>query len=78
MRQFLDDYDELEEFDESSFESFAATRRLLGQKSKLHQKDAGRKRRGRAHHDRWADDDPDSYDYSGGEFDRYHKLRFDD
>lgn len=78
MHQFLDDYEELEEFDESSFESFAATRRELGQKSKLHQKDAGRKRRGRAHHDRWADDDADSTDSSGDKFDRYHKLRFDD
>ncbi|MBT8090046.1 MAG: hypothetical protein KJO01_07545 [Gammaproteobacteria bacterium] len=82
MRQFLDDYAELEEFDESSFESFAATRRLLGKKSKLHQKDAGRRRRGRAHHDRWADDDRDSYDdsndYHDYESDRYQGLRFDD
>ena len=82
MRQFLDDYDELNEFDESSFESFAANRRLLGNVSKVHQKDAGRKRRGRAHHDRWASDDLDSYDDShdngGDEFDRYRNLRFDD
>ncbi|MGB5448004.1 MAG: hypothetical protein WBM80_03675 [Woeseiaceae bacterium] len=78
MHQIPDDYDELEEFDDSSFESFAATRRQLGPKSKLHQKDAGRKRRGRAHHDRWADDDLESPDDSSDKFDRYHKLRFDD
>ena len=79
MRQFLDDYHELEEFDESSFESFAANRRLLGKKSKVHQKDAGRRHRGRAHHDRWADDDLDSNDdYNGDEFDRHYGLRFDD
>jgi hypothetical protein len=79
MRQFLDDYDELEDFDESSFESFAERRRLLGNKSKLHQKDAGRKRRNRAHHDHWADDDQyDSDDYNSDEFDRHYGLRFDD
>ena len=82
MRQFLDDYDELEEFDESSFESFAANRRLLGNMSKVHQKDASRKRRSRAHHDRWADDDRDNHydsdDYNGDEFDRHYGLRFDD
>lgn len=79
MRPFLDDYDEL---DESSFESFAATRRQLGKKHNVHQKSAGRKRRGRAHHDRWADADWDSYDesdnYGDVSFDRYRRLRFDD
>ncbi len=83
MRPFFDDYDEL---DESSFDNFAATRRLLGEKQTTsaspHQKDAGRKRHGRAHHDRWADDNWDSYDeyddYSDDEFDRHYGLRFDD
>jgi len=79
MRPFDDDYEEL---DEPSFESFAQIRRLLGRKHKLHQKDASRKRHGRAHHDRWAADWPDSYDdyddYRDDEFDRHYGLRFDD
>ena len=82
MHQFLDDYDELEEFDESSFESFAANRRLLGKLSKVHQKDAGRKRRGRAHHERRAHDGRDRYgnndDYDDDEFDRHYGIRMND
>lgn len=84
MRPFFDDYDEL---DESSFDDFAATRRLLSEKQRHrqhhpHQKGAGRKRHGRARHDRWAGDNWDSYDeyddYNDDEFDRHYGLRFDD
>ena len=68
MRPFFDDYDELAE---SSFDNFAATRRLLSEKQHqhqhhLHEKRASRKRRGHAHPERWAGDD------------EYYELRFDD
>ncbi|MBT8102524.1 MAG: hypothetical protein KJO95_06105 [Gammaproteobacteria bacterium] len=77
MRPFYDDYDEL---DDSSFDGFAATRRLLSEKQHLHHMAGGRKRSRPAN--RWADDSWDGYDddyYDDyDEFDSRYGIRIDD
>lgn len=67
MQPLDDDQNDLDEFE---FESFAATRRLIGDKERLRQKTAGRRRRLSSHDDRLYSDDWGDYDEQ--EFDEYY------
>jgi hypothetical protein len=72
MRPFDDDFDDLDEFE---FDSFAATRRLIGEKQRRHHKTGGRRRHVPSRNDRWNSDVWDDYDEL--EFDKYSGLDFD-
>lgn len=75
MRTFDDDYDDLDQFE---FDSFAATRRLIGEKHHPHHKPGGRRRHMPSRKDRWNSGHWDDYvDYDELEFDKSSGLDFD-
>jgi len=72
MQPLDDDHNDMDEFE---FESFAATRRLIGDRKRPQQQANGRRSRSPSRNDHLNSDDWGDYDEL--EFDKYYEQDFD-
>ncbi|MGB5511076.1 MAG: hypothetical protein WBM87_05145 [Woeseiaceae bacterium] len=71
-------YDDNDEFEELSFDDFAATRRIIKDKHRKNEKFGSRKKTHKVHKDRWEASDLNDFDdlddYSDDEFDKHYRY----